>query len=157
MNGPYVTNLKKSLWKRNLIFILIINKFNRNLLCYWTGWISNMKFQQIGVRDTWLINYQYSCGTEILNIHQNTQELFQHNTAKWKIHSLIGISKIIISPQIMKLLSKAGKLLVVGIRPIVHLWDLSLYWGCLLWGVYLRDPSPYLRERTNSGKNTLKL
>ena len=34
---------------------------------------------------------------------------------------------------------------VVGLRLIVCLRDLGLYWECLPWGIFLTDPRPYLR------------
>ena len=52
-------------------------------------------------------------------------------------HSEIKMTNIIL---------EMGLSWVVRIRPTVHIWDLNLWAKVPSVGVFLRDPSPYLRE-----------
>ena len=44
--------------------------------------------------------------------------------------------------------------LVVGLKPIVRLWDLGLQGECPPWGVFLRDPISYLHEFQRKPRKT---
>ena len=72
--------------------------------------------------------------------------LFFHPT--FQNISFLSIYLLVLNEQKLDFLSW-----VVGLRPIVCMWDLSLQGIFPPWGIFLRDPSPYLSEfRRNHGK-----